>query len=160
MVQSRQVSPTGFSCHGSHASGSSQHKAKPNAKFLVAQLKEKQLKERFDFELRALEERHRRDILKAQHETKLARLMDDLAVDNSVGHSQDGDHEERVRQFVESSPLGDKIVQTDFDVKNVVPPQHALPDFAMVQSTLAPVFAGLELPKVELSTFEGLSRNY
>ncbi|MBM6549426.1 hypothetical protein, partial [Streptococcus dysgalactiae] len=67
---------------------------------------------------------------------------------------------ERVRQFVESSPLRDKIVKKDFDVKNVVPLQHALPDFAMVPSMLAPVFAGLELSKVELLIFEGSPRNY
>ncbi|MBM6549254.1 DUF1759 domain-containing protein [Streptococcus dysgalactiae subsp. equisimilis] len=158
MAQTRQVSHLDSLFHGSNVIGSSRSKRGNKSKRLLAELRARHLQESYEFEVRSLEERHRHDLLKAQHELELAKLTEELSVNGSSCSSVDSDHHERVRQFVLGSPVKEMKLERHED-KDTGRMEKGT-DIGSIQTALAPMLAGLDLPKVELLAFEGSSSTY
>ncbi|KER23801.1 hypothetical protein T265_08390 [Opisthorchis viverrini] len=164
--ESLQVGHGYFSAMSSKASIASKFcwgKSGSEAALLLAQLKERQLKEEIELESDAMKTNHIKQLLKAKAEVELAEL------EASLAGSEDGLEQCNQTGFLKSSNSRLKSYVDDCR-KMVTPlnsenrhslgvgkPKHnALGDFRHLES----IIEGLELPKIGLMQFDGQPRSY
>ncbi|VDO93692.1 unnamed protein product [Schistosoma mattheei] len=139
----RQVKLDAFLCHGSNVSLVSRH-SKICSRITLAELKERQL-----LEIRDLKDRQRKQLLCFQREFGSLRLNENTCSRLSSAFNCDEREQEHVHRFV--SPSHDLRIKS--------PEKSKLLDYPGTKKkkevTLASPSVGLELPKVELSTFDG-----
>ncbi|CAI2733762.1 unnamed protein product [Schistosoma spindalis] len=148
----RQVPFDTFSCHGSNTSLVSRH-SKISSSITLAELKEKQLKERQLIEIRELKDRQRKQLLCLQRELGSLRLKENVCSQASSASNCDDRGQEYVHNF--SSRSRDLRTKSPERSKRL---EHS--GTKKREVTLASLSVGLELPKVELSTFDGQPAKY
>ncbi|KAG5446223.1 hypothetical protein CSKR_203420 [Clonorchis sinensis] len=162
----RQVEHGSFSAMSSRSSIASRislGNSGSKAALLLAQLKERQLKEELELESEAMKTNHKKQLLKAKAEVELAELEasltggeDGLEQSNRSGLSESS--KRRIKGYVEDcrkivSPMNSENQHT----LGVGERQHnGLGDFRHLES----IIEGLELPKIGLTQFDGHPRSY
>ncbi|CAH8595656.1 unnamed protein product [Schistosoma guineensis] len=142
----RQVKLDAFSCHGSNVSLVSR-RSKVSSRITLAELKERQLSE-----MRDLKDRQTKQLLRFQREFGSLRLNESVCSKLSSVSNCDDREKEHGHRFVSPHNLRTKSLEKSKLLD--------YPETKRKEVTLESLSVGLELPKVELSTFEGQPAKY
>ena len=153
--EDRQVPMSSFSVHGSRVSGSSRHSKTSRVSVSMIELKERHLKERLAQEMKELQEKQKGELLAVSQELEAAKLADELSERNSVCSFNPVDDKGKVFEFVQRhTRLDTEDVKRPIsrrDLKNDEPEINSKP---LVSPSPRPTL-GVDLPKVELMSFDG-----